>query len=63
MPTNNENFKIKDSEIAATLGWKYSTTLSIKERKSPPDKFEKYLECKKKLENAKKKVIKELIKN
>ena len=63
MPTNNEKIKIKDSEIAATLGWKYTTARTIRERKSPPDKYKIYLECKEKLEKAKKEIINELQNN
>lgn len=63
MPTNNEKIKIKVSEVAALLGWKYSTATSIKGRRSPKRKYQTYLDCEQKLIEAKKQVINQLSNN
>lgn len=53
MATTNGKIKIKVSEVAALLGWPYTTAKSIKDRQSPKDKYETYLEYEKKLIEAK----------
>ncbi|MGC4130177.1 MAG: hypothetical protein QM564_11615 [Bergeyella sp.] len=58
-----EKFKIKTSEVAQALGWNYTTTDSIRRRKSPVKRYEKYLEAEKKLIEAKQKISEELTKN
>lgn len=63
MTTPNEKIKIKVSEVAALLGWPYTTAKSIKDRKSPNDKYETYLECEKKLIEAKQNINIELSKH
>ena len=63
MPTTNEKIKIKVSEVAALLGWSYTTAKSIKDRKSPKDRYETYLECEKKLIEAKEQINIELSKH
>lgn len=63
MSTNNEKIKIKVSEVASVLGWKYSTAASIVERKSPKLKYQTYLDCEKKLIEAKEQVINKISKN
>ena len=52
--------KIKTSEVAEALGWTYTTANSIKNRKSPKDRYEKYLECEKKLLEIKENLKNEL---
>ena len=39
---NTKKLKIKASEVAEALGWNYTTAFSIKSRKSPKDKDEKF---------------------
>lgn len=56
MATTNEKIKIKVSEVAALLGWPYTTAKSIKDRRSPEDKYQIYLECEKKLIEAKEQI-------
>ena len=63
MNTAEKNIKVSISEIARTLGWTYTTANSIRERKSPKDRYKKYLECEQKLKAAKIKVAEELNKN
>lgn len=60
MTTSNEKIEIKVSEVAAVLGWKYTTAKSIKDRMSPKSKFQTYLDCEKKLREAKEKINNEL---
>lgn len=60
MTTDNEKIKIKVSEVAAILGWEYTTANSIKNRKSPKSKYQTYLDCEKKLIEAKQKINNEL---
>jgi hypothetical protein len=60
MTTNNDTIKIPVSEVAKVLGWHYQTTASIKNRKSPRSKYQTYLDCEKKLIEAKEKINKEL---
>lgn len=62
MTTDNEKIEIKVSEVAKILKWKYTTTKSIKERMSPKGKFQTYLDCEKKLIEAKKQINNELSK-
>ena len=62
MISSNEKIKIKVSEVAAVLGWSYTTASSIKSRKSPADKYQTYLDCEKKLREAKEKINNELVK-
>lgn len=63
MTTDNEKIKIKVSEVAAILGWMYTTAKSIKDRKSPKDKYQIYLECEQKLIEAKQQINIELSKH
>lgn len=56
MATTNEKIKIKVSEVAALLGWPYTTAKSIKDRRSPEDKYKIYLECEQKLIEAKEQI-------
>lgn len=63
MDTTVKEIKVSVSEIARTLGWSYTTANSIRERKSPESRYQKYLECEKKLKEAKMKVAEELTKN
>ena len=60
MTTSNEKIEIKVSEVASVLGWKYTTAKSIKDRMSPKNKFQTYLDCEKKLREAKEKINNEL---
>lgn len=62
MTTDNEKIKIKVSEVASILGWTYSTASSIKDRQSPKEKYQTYLDCEKKLIEAKKQINTELSK-
>ena len=63
MQAKKENIKVLTSEIARTLGWSYTTAHSIRERKSPKDRYEIYLNCEKKLRKAKEEISKELTQN
>ena len=63
MTTDNTKIKIRVSEVALTLRWAYTTAKSIKERKRPKDKYQTYLECEKKLIEAKEKINNELTQN
>ena len=63
MTTTNEKIKIKVSEVAAVLGWSYTTAKSIKDRKSPKDRYETYMACEKKLIEAKEQINIELSKH
>jgi hypothetical protein len=63
MNTDNHQIKITVSEIARTLGWGYTTADMIRKRKSPADKYQKYLNCEKKLREAKEKISRELTQN
>lgn len=60
MTTSNEKIKIKVAEVAAVLGWSYTTADSIKRRKSPADKYQTYLDCEQKLREAKEQINNEL---
>ena len=60
MDTTTGKRKIKTSEVAEALGWTYTTANSIKSRKSPKARYEMYLECEKRLREAKEKINKEL---
>ena len=62
MKTDNEKIEIKVSEVAETLNWKYTTAKSIKDRMSPKSKYQTYLDCEKKLIEAKKQINNELSK-
>lgn len=57
MTDTNGKIKIKVSEVAALLGWSYTTAKSIKDRKSPKDKYKTYLDCEAKLIKAKQEII------
>ncbi len=63
MDTTIGKRKIKTSEVAEALGWTYTTANSIKNRKSPKDRYDKYLECEKRLREAKEQISKELTQN
>ncbi|AZA87125.1 hypothetical protein EG349_10175 [Chryseobacterium shandongense] len=63
MTSSNEKIKIKVSEVARLLGWSYTTAKSIKDRKSPKDKYQTYLDCEKKLIEAKEQINIELSKH
>ncbi|WP_312395645.1 hypothetical protein [Chryseobacterium sp.] len=63
MATPNEKIKIKVSEVAAVLGWSYTTAKSIKDRQSPKDRYQVYLECEQKLIDAKEQINIELSKH
>ena len=63
MTTDNAKIKIKVSEVAAILGWAYTTAKSIKDRKSPKDKYATYLECEQKLIEAKEQINIEISKH
>ena len=60
---NTKKLKIRASEVAEALGWNYTTAFSIKSRKSPKDKYEKFLECEKRLLETKEQLRKELTQN
>ena len=62
MTTDNGIIEIKVSEVAKTLNWKYTTAKSIKDRMSPKAKYQTYLDCEKKLIEAKRKINNELSK-
>lgn len=63
MTTSKVKIKIKVSEVASMLGWPYTTAKSIKDRKSPKDKYQTYLDCEKKLMESKEKLNNEMTKN
>lgn len=63
MTDTNGKIKIKVSEVAALLGWSYTTAKSIKDRKSPKDKYQTYLDCEAKLMKAKEQINIELSKH
>lgn len=63
MTSSNGKIKIKVSEVAAVLGWTYTTAKSIKDRKSPKDKYQTYLDCEQKLIDAKEQINIELSKH
>jgi hypothetical protein len=63
MNTAEKNIKIMVSEVARTLNWHVGDTYSVVKRKSPKDRYKKYLECEQKLKEAKIKVAEELNKN
>lgn len=63
MNIKNQEIKITVGEIAKTLGWTYTTTDSIRRRKSPKPRYEIYLQCEKKLREAKIKISEELTQN
>lgn len=63
MTTDNKKSKIKVSEVAALLGWNYTTAKSIIDRRSPKDKYQTYLDCEKKLIEAKQNINSELSKH
>lgn len=60
MASSNEKFKIKVSEVATLLGWKYTTAKSIKDRKSPADKYKIYVDAEIRLLNTKEQLNNEL---
>jgi len=53
MADSKAKIKIKVSEVANLLGWPYTTAKSIKDRKSPKDKYQIYLDCEEKLKKMK----------
>lgn len=59
MATNNKEIVITTSEVAKMLGWKWNTANSIRKRKSPKSRYNTYLECEKKLREAKINLIKQ----
>ena len=63
MNIKNQEIKITVGEIAKTLGWACTTTDSIRRRKSPKPRYEIYLQCEKKLREAKIKINEELTQN
>ena len=63
MNTAEKNIKVQVSEVARILNWHVGDTYSVVKRKSPKDRYKKYLECEKKLKEAKIKVAEELNKN
>jgi hypothetical protein len=63
METKNKEIKITVSEIARTLGWGYTTADMIRKRKSPINRYNMYLNCEKKLREAKEQISKELTQN
>ena len=60
MTTSNEKIKIKVSEVAAVLGWEYTTANSIKRRQSPASKYQTYLDAEKKLRESREQIHNEL---
>lgn len=60
METDNNKIKISVREVADVLGWNYQTATSIKKRRSPVDKYQKFIECEQKLMEARKKIQLEL---
>lgn len=60
MQTNNNKIQISASEISQTLGWPYTTVISIINRQSPADKLKKIKDCEEKLRDAKDKINQEL---
>lgn len=63
MNTEVEKIRISISEIARSLGWSYTTTDSIRRRKSPKERYETFKKCEQKLRDAKVKIQEEFSKN
>ena len=63
MNIKNQEIKITVGEIAKTLGWTYTTTDSIRRRKSPKERYETFKKKKQKLRDAKVKIQEEFSKN